>query len=171
MAVGRLVVLLSRNVGIDNLLCILLCSDTVQSARRSEKLATVRRLYPRYQKRKTDKRISAKDQQQNSFIRYERRLSAVHLVALDLLCIVDFDFSLAAVYEYDKRKEEQHYQDIFWRERRLADGDYAHRIAHSGQYDSNVAWRENNSAWNSIEPPLIILKSWNIVLLSPVPPN
>ena len=51
MAVGRVVVLLSRNVGVDNLLCILLCSDTVQSARRSEKPATVRRLYPRYQKR------------------------------------------------------------------------------------------------------------------------
>lgn len=47
--------------------------------------------------------------------RYKGRLTAVHLIALDLLCVVDFDSSLAAVYEYDKREKQQYYDNISYK--------------------------------------------------------
>lgn len=44
--------------------------------------------------------------------RNEGRLSAVHFVALYLFSVVDFDSSLAAVYEYDERKQQKYDYDI-----------------------------------------------------------
>ena len=38
----------------------------------------------------------------------ERRLSAVHFIAFDLLCVLNGDSSLAAVHKYDEREQQQY---------------------------------------------------------------
>lgn len=47
--------------------------------------------------------------------RNEGRLSAVHLVTLDLFCVVDFDSSLTAVYEYYEHEQQKYYYDITYK--------------------------------------------------------